>query len=78
MTIIFQLLQWGRDREVAEFVPAVEKDLAGLMLQWGRDREVAEFVLSLLLFPTETPLQWGRDREVAELIGVYPAYARTQ
>src|SRR5438270_454306 len=37
------LLQWGRDRSIAEFRSTITSRLACAMLQWGRDRSIAEF-----------------------------------
>ena len=41
---LLHLLQWGRDREVADSAghPDVSTACASPVLQWGRDREVAD------------------------------------
>jgi len=36
------VLQWGRDRAVAEFCSPKYQETRFLSLQWGRDRAVAE------------------------------------
>src|SRR5581483_4704609 len=63
------LLQWGRDRPVAETSGvATSASLDVTALQWGRDRPVAETGTTIgpPLPSSMSRLQWGRDRPVAE------------
>ena len=38
----FGVLQWGRDREVADRDAPPPVPMSVILLQWGRDREVAD------------------------------------
>ncbi len=60
------VLQWGRDLEVAERATSSTRTQPSKVLQWGRDLEVAERNLARLKIATAAELQWGRDLEVAE------------
>ena len=60
------VLQWGRDREVADRATSAPRLLRSLWLQWGRDREVADSERQRELDVIAAALQWGRDREVAD------------
>jgi len=42
ISVVGELLQWGRDRAVAEFKSAGLDPKTVAKLQWGRDRAVAE------------------------------------
>ena len=61
------VLQWGRDRAVAELRSSRLAVAHESMLQWGRDRAVAELKKQKTGPLLKSPLQWGRDRAVAEL-----------
>src|SRR5579875_353980 len=62
------MLQWGRDRSVAE-IPRGRGETRGhgVALQWGRDRSVAEMRRRAATARATVWLQWGRDRSVAEI-----------
>ena len=62
------LLQWGRDRAVAELNNSDVLFTWRYMLQWGRDRAVAELQFQRTMHSYLIELQWGRDRAVAELL----------
>ena len=67
------MLQWGRDRAIAEFAPAALLDGQSDALQWGRDRAIAELAPPAWCYHRASPLQWGRDRAIAELL--WPIHA---
>src|SRR5437870_5249914 len=65
-----QLLQWGRDRLIAEMARSYSIWTVGLLLQWGRDRLIAEMAISFQALPSFVALQWGRDRLIAEIASI--------
>src|SRR5579883_3244133 len=71
------MLQWGRDRSVAEMrLSSLPPQPPGGTLQWGRDRSVAEMHPRSHGAPRGEPsLQWGRDRSVAEMRALVARYA---
>ena len=66
------MLQWGRDRAVAELFRPGSESRCLYSLQWGRDRAVAELPEGDRWDTTVYGLQWGRDRAVAELFDPSP------
>src|SRR5205809_194322 len=62
-----EMLQWGRDRSIAELLSHRLRKLFEIVLQWGRDRSIAELRLQTGTFRALASLQWGRDRSIAEL-----------
>src|SRR5579885_2921333 len=61
------MLQWGRDRLIAEIFWQLPFQGRFESLQWGRDRLIAEIRLSWMIFRIFFALQWGRDRLIAEM-----------
>ncbi len=60
------LLQWSRDRLIAERTAEVEINGGGVKLQWSRDRLIAESPFRSLCHVQKPMLQWSRDRLIAE------------
>ncbi len=62
------LLQWGRDRLIAEMTAwLANRSMHAGRLQWGRDRLIAEIPPSWPIGRGARGLQWGRDRLIAEM-----------
>ncbi len=68
MTSLPHLLQWGRETELAEILPARILPMIPLpMLQWGRETELAEMRGPMIRECQAAMLQWGRETELAEM-----------
>ncbi len=61
------LLQWGRDRLIAEMRFWTRLRRHSRRLQWGRDRLIAEMLPWMVQNAPFEQLQWGRDRLIAEI-----------
>ena len=64
--ILPNMLQWGRDRAIAELPRILIAPGCTRQLQWGRDRAIAELEAEPRRPPHPGRLQWGRDRAIAE------------
>src|SRR5438874_1063793 len=65
--LLMLMLQWCRDRSIAEMHSSTDFQFTSVWLQWGRDRSIAEICHPFESARRISSLQWGRDRSIAEI-----------